>query len=145
MDVRHSSLPFLTLAASASWRSILRMNPLRSALVLLGLFTVLPGCATTREAYYNGGENFGGYARRERLVDNVKEARQEQVEAKEQFANALEQFRSVVNFPAGSDLEKLYNKLNDEYQGSEKQATAVRDKITGVKRVATALFDEWKG
>src|SRR5688500_11799527 len=101
------------------------------------------GCETTRKGYYNAWEKFG-YAKRERLVDNVKEARQEQVEAKQQFANALEQFKSVVNFQGG-DLENVYNKLNKEYQRSETQATAVRDKITGVKRVASALFTEWKG
>ena len=46
------------------------------------------GCATTRKAYYNTWEKFG-YAKRERLVDNVKSARKEQVEAKKEFANAL--------------------------------------------------------
>jgi hypothetical protein len=120
----------------------------RVPLILLSLCALtlpLPGCSTTREAYYNAWERFGGYAKRERLVDNVKEARTEQVEAKEQFADALQQFKSVaVNFDGG-DLEKVYNKLNGEYQDAEKQAGQVRDKITGVKRVATALFDEWKG
>ena len=104
---------------------------------------VLPGCATTRKAYYNAWESMG-YAKRERLVDNVKEAREEQVEAKKQFASALEEFRSVVNFEGG-DLEKVYNKLNTSYERSESQAGEVRDKITGVKRVAVALFEEWNG
>jgi len=118
---------------------------IRTPLISLALVMVfaLTGCATTRKAYYNTWEKFG-YAKRERLVDNVKDARQEQVEAKEQFANALEQFRSVVNFKGG-DLEVMYNKLNKAYQDSESQAQSVRDKITGVKRVANALFTEWKG
>src|SRR5687768_1122503 len=123
------------------------MNPIRFATVAVSLLalSVLPaGCATTREAYYNAWEKFGGYAKRERLVDNVKEARQEQVEAKQQFASALEQFKSVVNFDGG-DLEKIYNKLDKEYKSSESQATSVRDKITGVKRVSVALFKEWDG
>ena len=120
------------------------MNALRAPIIALAIVLLaLPGCETTRKGYYNAWEKFG-YAKRERLVDNVKEARQEQVEAKQQFANALEQFKSVVNFQGG-DLEKVYNKLNKEYERSEGQATAVRDKITGVKRVAAALFDEWKG
>ena len=124
------------------------MNSLRTVLLLLalvGLILPLPGCSSTREAYYNAWERFGGYAKRERLVDNVKEARKEQVEAKEQFADALQQFKAVaVNFDGG-DLEKIYNKLNGAYQDAEKQAGQVRDKITGVKRVAAALFEEWKG
>lgn len=123
-----------------------RMNPLRPALAatLIGLALLPAGCSTTRKAYYSAWEKFGGYAKRERLVDNVKEARREQVEAKQQFASALEQFKSVVNFEGG-ELEKVYNKLDKEYQASDKQAAEVREKITGVKRVATALFDEWKG
>ena len=101
------------------------------------------GCATTRKAYYNTWEKFG-YAKRERLVDNVKAARQEQVEAKKQFANALEQFKSVVNFKGG-DLETVYNKLDKEYQRCESQAGDVRGKIQSVKNVAQALFTEWEG
>ena len=116
------------------------MHMFRISIVALLLVS---GCATTRKAYYNAWEK-AGYAKRERLTDNVKEARQEQVEAKQQFASALEEFKSVVNFQGGN-LEKVYNKLDKEYQRSEKQATAVRDKITGVKRVATALFKEWQG
>jgi hypothetical protein len=111
--------------------------------VTLTILTLALGCATTREMYYNAWEGMG-YAKRERLVDNVKEARDEQAEAKKEFASALEQFKSVVNFQGG-DLEAMYNKLNKAYERSEAQAGEVRDKITGVKRVATALFDEWQG
>ena len=117
-------------------------RPLPIIALLLGAF-LAGGCATTRSAYYNAWEKFG-YAKRERLVDNVKAARQEQVEAKKQFASALDQFKSVVNFQGG-DLENLYNKLNKEYQRCEGQAGEVRSKIASVKNVATALFDEWEG
>ena len=122
------------------------MNRLRipTLVALVALLFLIAGCETTRKAYYNTWEKFGGYAKRERLVDNVKEARQEQVEAKQQFASALEQFKSVVNFDGG-DLEKIYNKLDKEYKLSESQAKSVRDKITGVKRVSVALFKEWDG
>jgi hypothetical protein len=120
------------------------MKRLRTPVVALCLMMfALPGCETTRKAYYNTWESMG-YAKRERLVDNVKEARQEQVKAKQQFASALEEFKSVVNFQGG-DLESVYNKLNKQYERSDAQAGKVRDKITGVKRVAKALFDEWNG
>lgn len=102
------------------------------------------GCQTTREAYYNAWESFGGYAKRERLVDNVKSAAAAQEEAKQQFSSALEQFKSVVNYDGG-DLEKMYNKLNGEYETSESRAETVRSRIQSVKNVATALFGEWKG
>lgn len=112
-------------------------------LVLLCASMFSPGCATTRRVYYNAWESMG-YAKRERLVDNVKAAREEQVEAKEQFASALEQFKSVVNFQGG-DLEAMYNKLNDAYERSADQADDVRGRIDAVKNVAQALFSEWKG
>ncbi len=106
------------------------------------LLSFAAGCGATRNAYYNTWEKMG-YAKRERLVDNVKAARQEQVQAKEQFATALEQFKSVVNFDGG-DLEKMYNKLNKEFERSESQSKEVNDKIASVKNVGTALFKEWR-
>ena len=121
-----------------------RHNPaLVRVILLLALPALLPACGTTRKAYYNVWEKLG-YAKRERLVDNVKAARQEQVDAKKQFASALDQFRSVVNFQGG-DLEGMYNKLNKEYERCDSQAGEVKSKIQSVKNVATALFDEWKG
>ena len=123
------------------------MNTTRRLIVALlaaSSFAALGGgCATTRKAYYNTWEKFG-YAKRERLVDNVKAARAEQVEAKKEFASALEQFKSIVNFKGG-DLENLYNKLNKEYQRCESQAGDVRSEIASVKNVAQALFTEWEG
>lgn len=119
------------------------MNATAIRIVLLTLAAgTLVACAATRSAYYNAWERLG-YAKRERLVDNVKKARDEQVEAKEQFASALEQFRAVVNFKGG-DLEKVYKKLNSEYEAAESQADDVRDRIQAVKNVAQALFAEWK-
>jgi Skp family chaperone for outer membrane proteins len=118
------------------------MTLLQRATIVLFAAALAGGCATTRKAYYNTWEKFG-YAKRERLVDNVKAARQEQVDAKKQFASALEQFKSVVNF-SGGDLEKLYNRLDKEYQRSDAEAGRVRDKIQSVKNVATALFTEWQ-
>src|SRR3954453_9680354 len=91
-----------------------------AALTSLVLLPLAGGCATTRSAYYNAWEKFG-YAKRERLVDNVKAARQEQVQAKQQFATALDQFKSVVNFEGGN-LETVYNKLDKQYQRCETEA-----------------------
>ena len=118
------------------------MKTLGNLAVAVFVLAVAGGCATTRKAYYNAWEKFG-YAKRERLVDNVKAARQEQVDAKQQFASALEQFKSVVNF-SGGDLEKLYNKLDKEYQRCETEAGQVKGKIQSVKNVAQALFTEWQ-
>lgn len=120
----------------------MKPNPL--TIVIAAILAVsMTGCATARTAYYNAWEK-AGYAKRERLVDNVKAAREEQVQAKQQFASALDQFKSVVNFQGGN-LETLYNKLKSEYDKCAAQAEEVREKIAAVKNVGTALFAEWKG
>jgi hypothetical protein len=103
----------------------------------------LGGCQTVRSGYYNAWEKFG-YAKRERLVDNVKAAAAEQGEAKKQFATALEEFKSVVNYDGGN-LEPVYNKLKKEYDRCVSSAGDVNGKIDAVKNVAKSLFSEWQG
>ena len=114
----------------------------RFSFALLIPLLLSTGCATTRQAYYNAWEKMG-YAKRERLVDDVKSARQAQVDAKQQFTSALDQFKSVVNF-SGGDLEALYNKLNKQYERCVSQADTVHSRVDAVKHVAQALFGEWK-
>lgn len=99
----------------------------------------LSACSGT---YYKTMENFG-IEKRDILVDRVEEARDAQDEASEQFADALEQFRSVVNFDGG-DLEEVYDRLNTEYERSRSEAGEVSDRIDSVESVAEDLFDEWQ-
>lgn len=119
------------------------MNPRRlTPLALLCLSLSLAGCQTTRTAYYNAWEGLG-YAKRERLVDSIKSARDSQDKARQQFVSALEQFKSVTQFKGG-ELEAAYDKLNAAHKRSESQAQTVRDRIATVKNVASALFAEWR-
>lgn len=101
--------------------------------------TGLLGCSTL---YFAGMEKIG-IQKREIMVDRVKAARDTQKEAKEQFVNALEQFKSVVAVQGG-DLEKKYNQLSATLEKSETEAQAVRSRIKSVEEVSRALFDEWK-
>ena len=100
---------------------------------------VLPGCASTGIAIR---EKFG-YAKREQLVDRVESARDSQDAAKEQFADALEEFLAVTGADTG-DLEDRYASLKRAYDRSESKAETVRDRIRSVERVADALFKEWE-
>jgi ElaB/YqjD/DUF883 family membrane-anchored ribosome-binding protein len=100
---------------------------------------LLPGCESI---YYGTWEKLGVH-KRDMLVDRVEEARDDQQAAAEQFADALEQFRSVVNFDAG-ELGTLYDRLNRELQQSEAKAEAVDDQIEEVRDVADDLFTEWE-
>ena len=110
-----------------------------SFFALLVLSLLLTGC---QRAYYGALERIG-IEKREVLVDRVREARDSQDEAKEQFRDALEEFSALVNFDGG-DLEATYEDLNREYERSEDRADELRDRIDAVHDVATALFDEWE-
>jgi hypothetical protein len=108
-----------------------------AAVAILCIFTA--GCGTL---YYGALEKFGVH-KRDVLVDRVKSARDSQEEAKQQFANALEQFKSVVSVKGGA-LESKYNKLNAALQKSEAEAREVHDRVAAVEDVSEALFKEWK-
>jgi hypothetical protein len=111
---------------------------------LLTLFAgvALLGLAGCSSIYYGTMEKFGVH-KRDIMVDRVKGARDAQQDAKKQFANALEQFKSVVNVKGG-DLEAEYEKLNSAYERSKERAQAVHDRIAGVEDVSDALFSEWR-
>lgn len=108
-------------------------------IILVALMLTLAGCET---AYYNAWEKVGIH-KRDLLVDRIEDTQDAQEETQEQFKDALEQYRAVVNFDGG-DLEKLYNKLNAEYEDSNAAAMAIADNIDRVEDVAADLFKEWE-
>ncbi len=107
-----------------------------------GLAVVLCSLLGCESAYYGAWEKVGVH-KRDILVDRIEDKRSAQEDAQEQFKDALEQYRAVVNFDGG-DLETHYNRLNQEYQDSEKAAAAITERIDGVEDVAEDLFDEWE-
>ncbi|SHJ98376.1 Protein of unknown function [Malonomonas rubra DSM 5091] len=107
--------------------------------LLFVLLFLLAGCST---AYYGAMEKIGIH-KRDILVDRVEAARDSQMETKEQFSSALEQFKSVLAFDGG-ELETKYNDLKWVLEDSEKQAEDVRERIAAVEDVAEALFNEWE-
>jgi sugar-specific transcriptional regulator TrmB len=110
-------------------------------LVLVAILWVpfFGGCST---AYYGAMEKVGIH-KRDILVDRVEDARDAQSEAQEQFKSALEQFGAVVQIE-NTDLKKAYDKLNAEYEDSEKAANKVSERINKVESVADDLFEEWE-
>ena len=113
---------------------------MRPVLLAFTALLLLTGC---QSAYYAAMEKAGVH-KRDILVDRVEAARDSQQEAKEQFKDALERYRSVVQVQGG-ELEKRYEALNKEYQASEASAKEVRARIEAIEEVASALFDEWEG
>ena len=108
-------------------------------LVLASMVLGLIGCSTM---YYGAMEKVGVH-KRDIMVDRVKDARETQNEAKQQFLTAMEQFKQVVRFQGG-DLEDEYDKLNKTLQKSESKAADVRTRISAVEDVSDALFSEWR-
>lgn len=117
--------------------SRLRSPFARAAAILLVAFSL--GCSSL---YYSTMEKFG-YEKRDILVKRVGQARDSQEEAKQQFASALDKFKSVVKFNGG-DLEAKYNDLKTELDRSETRAKDVHDRIDSVEGVSKDLFAEWK-
>lgn len=111
-------------------------------IVLPIIASLLAACSSTKMAIK---EQFG-YAKREQLVDHVKDARDEQQDAKKQFASALDEFLAVTGAganPSVKELEAKYKSLKDKYDSCREQAGDVKDQIAETDRVATALFKEW--
>jgi Skp family chaperone for outer membrane proteins len=109
-----------------------------------GIVTGLAGCSSAGIAMR---EKVFGQAKRDQLVSRVKDARDEQQEAKQQFNSALEQFLAVTDAskdPGVKELESRYRKLEGEYKRSESAAGDVRGRIKDVENVGGALFSEWK-
>ncbi len=114
------------------------MNRITTLPFLLGL-TLLTGCSSV---YYNTMERFG-VEKRDILITRVEDARDSQEEAKEQFNSALEQFTTLLNFDGG-ELQEVYDRLNAEFEQSERRAEEVSDRIRAVEQVSEDLFDEWE-
>ncbi len=112
---------------------------MRHFMLLSFILLALAGC---QSAYYSAMEKVGLH-KRDILVDRVEDARDSQQQAKEQFKDALERYRSVVQVQGG-ELEERYEALNSEFEASESSARDVRNRIEAVEDVANALFKEWK-
>lgn len=109
---------------------------------LVAACALLLSLASCRSAYYGVMEQFGVH-KRDILVDRVEEGRDAQKEAKEQFQSALQAFQTVTGFKGG-ELEKAYDRLNDEYESSKDKVEAVHSKIDSIEKVSQDLFAEWK-
>lgn len=103
------------------------------------LILLLSGCKST---YYGTWEKLG-WAKRDILVDRVKDARDEQQGAKEQFKTTLQKFQELTKFQGG-ELESKYKKLNGEYEECADRAEAVTTRVKSIDSVANDMFKEWE-
>jgi len=120
----------------------MRFLSVRKGLLAVSLITApvaLSGCATVA---YGALEKFG-IEKRDVLVDRVEDVAEAQGEAKEEFADALEAFRAVVDIKGG-ELEETYDRLSDSYDRADDRAKKVRSRIKDMKGVSRDLFVEWE-
>jgi hypothetical protein len=108
-------------------------------ILLVGGALPLAGCD---RLYYKAMKKVG-FEKRDILVKRVKEARESQTKAQEEFKTALERLKEIVDIEGG-DLEKTHERLNRELERSEDRARDVHDRINGVRDVARDLFKEWQ-
>lgn len=95
-----------------------------------------------QSAYYSAMDKVGVH-KRDILSDRIEGAKDAQVDAKEQFRDALDRFSQELGFHGG-DLQQVYENLNDVYNDCEAEANTVSERINGIEDVAGALFDEWE-
>ena len=111
---------------------------MKMPLLLALCLAMFGGCSAP---YYSAMEKLG-IAKRDILIDRIKDTRDSQSRAKEQITSALDRFLAVTKADGG-DLQRKYDELNREFSRCEGRAKEVRDRITAVEDVAQALFREW--
>lgn len=114
----------------------------RRRLIALAALLVLPPVTGCDGLYYRAMKKVG-FEKRDLLVKEVKQARDAQARAQEDFKTALERFREIVQVDGGK-LEETYERLNRELERSEDRARDVRGHIDDVRDVSKALFKEWQ-
>ena len=115
--------------------------PLKSMITVFVLAMMLPltACQST---YYAVWEKMGK-EKRHLLRDQVEKARDDQSQASEEFKDALTRLKEMSGFDGG-DLEKMYNRLADDYETCKDRAEQVDERIENVQQIAEDLFAEWR-
>ena len=106
------------------------------------VLSLLPGCAASREIYYNAWSKVG-QDRRDIFVSRVKSARGAENDAKEDFRTTLEKFQDIAGAKGDMQLETKYKKLQASYDSCKARADKVTDKIQAVENVANSMWAEW--
>ncbi|NJA06418.1 DUF2959 domain-containing protein [Methylococcaceae bacterium WWC4] len=96
-----------------------------------------------RKAYYQSRESLLGHQKRDIVVTQVEQACVGLKESRDQFVDALDKFKSIVNLPEHS-LEQRYQQLKRRYDLCRSKADQVSQRIQAVEEISEALFAEWE-
>ncbi len=117
-------------------------NQSKLKICILCLSLVVGLTAGCQQAKYAMWEKLGK-EKRHLLKSEVEKVAGEQEEASRQFQDALSRIKAMYGFD-GKELEKVYNRLNDDYIGAQTKAEDVRKRIRSVEQIAKDLFSEWE-
>lgn len=95
-----------------------------------------------RTACYSARESIGEH-KRDIVVYKVEQTCISLNETRNEFEDALEQFKNLVGFNETS-LEHRYNLLNRQYQFCCSKSDTVTARIRAIEEVSEALFVEWE-
>src|SRR3954470_24423540 len=108
-------------------------------IALLGALSISIGCQTV---YYSTWEKLGKY-KRDLLQSKVKQVRDDQKETTEQLKDALTRLQQLYGYQGG-ELEKMYRRLQSDYDSSAAKAETLKKRIGEMDQIANDLFTEWE-
>jgi phage-related tail protein len=95
-----------------------------------------------RTACYSARESIGEH-KRDIVVYKVEQTCISLNETRDEFEDALKQFKNLVSITETS-LEHKYNQLNRQYQFCRSKSETVSARIRAIEEVSEALFAEWE-
>ena len=93
--------------------------------------------------YYLSRESFLGHHKRDIVVIHVDHACNSLKGTRDQFEDALEQFKNIVNVEETS-LEHRYKLLKRQFEFCKSKTDEVSSQITIIEEVSESLFKEWE-
>ncbi len=93
--------------------------------------------------YYQSRESILGHHKRDIVVIQVDQACNSLKATRDQFEDALQQFKSIVSVDQSS-LEQRYNLLKRQFEFCKARSEDVSHRIAGIEEVTTSLFNEWE-
>jgi len=93
--------------------------------------------------YYQSRESLLGHHKRDIVVIQVDQACQSLRGTRDQFEDALTQFKNIVNVESSS-LEHRYKLLQRQFEFCQSKSEDVSRRISLIEEVSNSLFKEWE-
>ena len=93
--------------------------------------------------YYQSRELFFGHHKRDIVVIHVDQACNCLQSTRDQFEDALQQFKNIVNVEETS-LEHRYRLLTRQFEFCKNKSDTVSSSISIIEEVSSSLFKEWE-